>query len=422
MIVRAGAKTDIGRSRERNEDSLLVRAPLYAVADGMGGHRGGNVASAMALETLQEVADSGRLNELVEKVKQANVRVMERGESERDLQGMGTTLTAMVADGSKAHLVHIGDSRAYLLRDGAFQQLTRDHTLVQRMVDEGRLTREEADHHPQRSILTKALGVEREAEPDPLTLDLSPGDRVILCTDGLTGMIDVDRIQAILEDESDPQAAAELLVDAANAAGGEDNITVIVLDFEEDGEGSEGGAASAMATGAPGARGDASSPPGPQASALGPSSSGTAVAQDERPPSETAVVGRAPTGPHAEPSQVRTEETGRPRSRRKIVLWSVIAVAILAAAGAGASAYIDHQWYVGDAGGRVAIYNGIPTKVVMFDLGHVKETTTLSSSGAERLAPWRGLRDGITADSLSEARSIVDQIRRDLQGTKATGG
>jgi serine/threonine protein phosphatase PrpC len=133
MRVRVGAKSDIGRARERNEDSLLLSDPLFAVADGMGGHKGGNVASAMALETLEEAARSGQLSELVEKVKEANVHVLGRGEAERDLQGMGTTLTAVKTDGTKAYLVHIGDSRAYLLRDGALQQLTQDHTLVQRM-------------------------------------------------------------------------------------------------------------------------------------------------------------------------------------------------------------------------------------------------------------------------------------------------
>ena len=240
MKFRVGAVTDVGRARERNEDAYLVNDPLYAVADGMGGHRGGDVASTLALEVLAEMAsrDSGEtpLSRLVEEIKEANRRVMERGESERDLRGMGTTLTAFVAAGDRGYLAHVGDSRAYRLRDGSLQQLTEDHTLVQRMVREGRLTPEEAAHHPQRSILTRALGVEGDLDVDDLTLDLRDGDRLLLCTDGLSSMVPRARIQEILESEPDPQVASDLLVEEANGAGGDDNITVIVVDVIPDGE------------------------------------------------------------------------------------------------------------------------------------------------------------------------------------------
>jgi PPM family protein phosphatase len=433
MIVRVGTKSDIGRVRERNEDSFLARAPLYAVADGMGGHRGGNVASAMALETLQEVAENGHLSELIEKVKQANVRVLERGEAERDLRGMGTTLTALVADGSTAYLVHIGDSRAYLLREGTFQQLTRDHTLVQRMVDEGRLTREEAERHPQRSILTRALGVDADAEPDPLTLDLHPGDRILLCTDGLTAMIDVDSIRQILEEESDPQAACDRLIDAANAAGGEDNITVVVLDFEEGEEGPDAGttatrAANTVAPAPEGASG-LSAKAGAQARTRPGRGSGTAtatapVAHGEDGPSDLTVVGRPLelASETLEPDGAAVKPAVRHRRRRRVLIWAAAVLVVLGVVAAGVRFYVDRQWYVGDAGGRVAIYKGIPTRVLTVDLSHVQETTELSSTAAEQLAPWRRLHDGITADSLAAARSIVDQIRRDVQNIKVATG
>jgi serine/threonine protein phosphatase PrpC len=398
MRVRVGAKSDIGRARERNEDSLLLSDPLFAVADGMGGHRGGNVASALALETLEEAARTGQLSELVEKVKEANVDVLGRGEAERDLQGMGTTLTAVKTDGTKAYLVHIGDSRAYLLREGSLQQLTQDHTLVQRMVDEGRLTKEEAEHHPQRSILTRALGVDADAEPDPLTLDLLAGDRLLLCTDGLTGMVGIDRIHEIIEGEPEPQVAADRLVDAANEAGGEDNITVIVLDFEQDDDGSDQRAAASPA--------NVSETDGPASQAISGSRS------------STMLVGQPLTGHRAPEGRQAAPKRGR-RTWRRFAIWTAALIVILAMALVGVRIYVDRQWFVGDAGGRVAIYNGIPTKVLAFDLSRVRETTDLSAAAAERLAPWRGLHDGITAESLADARTIVQQIRRDLQVTKA---
>ena len=241
MKVRVAARTDIGRARQRNEDAYLVHEPLFAVADGMGGHRGGDVASSLALESLsvpeRDSADASAA--LVEDIKEANRRVLERGEAERDLRGMGTTLTAVVTEADKAYLAHVGDSRAYLLRDGSLQQLTEDHTLVQRMVREGRLTPEEAARHPQRSIITRALGVEEEVPVDQLTLDIHPGDRLLLCTDGLTGPVSKQRIQEVLEQETDPDSAVEKLVDEANQAGGDDNITVVLLDFQDDQAGGE---------------------------------------------------------------------------------------------------------------------------------------------------------------------------------------
>jgi protein phosphatase len=424
MKVRVGAKSDIGRARERNEDSFIIRAPLFAVADGMGGHRGGDVASAMALETLQEVDAGSQPGALIEKVKLANGRVLERGEADRDLQGMGTTLTAVLADGDKAHLVHIGDSRAYLLREGEFRQVTRDHTLVQRMVDEGRLTRDEADHHPQRSILTRALGVEAEAEPDPITLDLLPGDRLMLCTDGLTGMVDEERIREVLESERDPQQACDRLIDEANAAGGEDNITVIVLDFEQDGGASEPETTETTEATTGGADGPSSAAPAnpvQPAEATGQATRATATITQERTASERKTTSGAATAQRAATAGSPPSPKAQ-RRWRKLVIWAVLIVAVLGVAAVGVRAYVQHQWYVGDAGGRVAIYNGIPTKVLAFDLSNIKETTPLSSAAAERLAPWRGLHDGITADSLSDARSIVEQIRQDLQGTNRAGG
>jgi serine/threonine protein phosphatase PrpC len=225
---RVGARTDVGKVRKGNEDSYMAREPLFAVADGMGGHRGGDVASKLALDTLKKAAKGSTA--LPEVVKEANEAVFRKAAGDRALTGMGTTLTAVLAEGEHLRLAHVGDSRAYLVRDGELQRITKDHTLVERMVDEGRITREDAEIHPQRSILTRALGVDEEVQIDQATIEARPGDRVVLCSDGLTGMVGEDRILEILSQNDDPQTASDALVDAANEAGGVDNVTVVVID------------------------------------------------------------------------------------------------------------------------------------------------------------------------------------------------
>lgn len=398
MMVRAGVRTDIGRARQRNEDAYLMEEPLFAVADGMGGHRGGNVASALALETIRQAEDGGRGAEqshsLVESIRRANHRVLEQGDSDRNLRGMGTTLTALFAEAERAHLAHVGDSRAYLLRDGSLQQLTEDHTLVQRMVREGKLTPEEAAHHPQRSILTRALGVEGDVEVDELTLDLHPGDRVLLCTDGLTTMLDLDRIKEILEASEDPQAACDALVEEANSAGGEDNITAMVLEFLPEDQGRVEGSESATDSGAEAATGSRAG-------------AGVEPAQEA---SDSEEGGAEPDQP-----------SGRRRVRRA-ALWGTVAIVVIAAVVVGVRLYVDRQWYVGDDRGAVAIYHGIPSRALVFDLSHVSERTNLSSAQAIRLQLWKDLHKGIPANSFADAQRIVDQIREDLGGAGKTGG
>jgi len=394
MKVRVGARTDIGRSRKRNEDSYLVKEPLFAVADGLGGHKGGDVASSMALQMIESTAaaaDEENLVRLVERIKEANHRVLERGDTDQDLRGMGTTVTALLTGDGKAHVVHVGDSRAYRLRGGTFQQLTEDHTLVQRMVREGKLTEEEAAAHPQRSIVTRALGVDEDIAVDQLTLDVLEGDRVLLCTDGLTSMVGRERIQEILQSEAEPQAACDRLIDAANRAGGDDNITAIVIDFVPDQLG--GKAPDLMA---------------------GVVSGGPQTRDGEWGEDATAAM-----------STVRDEGPPvRRRARwRRWPIWVAAVAAVVVVGLIGARVYINRQWYVGDARGKVAIFNGIPAKVLSFKLSHVQETTDIDSARAKRLQFWRGLDDGITADSFEQAQVIVDRIRQDVQqSSTALGG
>jgi PPM family protein phosphatase len=393
--LRAGVRTDVGRSRARNEDSYLVQEPLYAIADGMGGHRGGDVASSLALESLQPPegeAPAEEFHRLVEQIKDANRRVLERGEADRNLRGMGTTLTAILAADGKAHVAHVGDSRAYMLREGSLQQLTEDHTLVQRMIREGRLTEEEAHTHPQRSILTRALGVEDDIPIDELTLDLKPGDRLLLCSDGLTNMIGREAIQEILQTEDDPQRAADRLVEEANRAGGDDNITVIVLDVVADQPAASG--ADAEETQAPAAARQATPIPSPGEAEID---------------GDTSVTSRFAVRRRAMPW-------------RRVALWMGVALSIVAVATIGARIYINHQWYVGDDNGRVAIYQGVPASILGFDLSHVQETTELPSADVVRYQVWRDLPDGITAKSFQDAESIVSSMRQQIAESQSPPG
>jgi PPM family protein phosphatase len=392
MRIQVGVRTDVGRARERNEDSFLVQEPLFVVADGMGGHRGGNVASSLAVEALaeMELPQDGAPAALVEGIRRANLQVLERGEADRELRGMGTTMTTILAIDQKAHVAHVGDSRLYLLRAGGdLQQLTEDHTLVQRMVREGKLSPEEAEHHPQRSVITRALGVESDVDVDELTLDVHPGDRLLLCTDGLNGMLSRDRIEELLRGAPDPQAAADRLVEEANRAGGEDNITVIVLEMVADDEpvAHEGGTAPIVGLA--------------EASVVGQASSeSTSGERDER--ATAAMPATRPTPPP------------RRHRGRRLALWTAGLVVVIVAALVGVRLYVDRQWYVGESDGAVAIYKGIPSTVLGVHLSHVEESTDLDAAAAEQLQPWRGLAGGITAKSLQDARSIVEQIRSDV--------
>lgn len=227
--------TDVGRVREGNEDGFRIddRTGLVAVADGMGGHVGGEVASATALEALVAAVANGR--PIREAIAEANEAVMEKSATDENLRGMGTTLTvATLASGGTLLIGHVGDSRAYLARDGAITQITDDHSLVEEMVQRGQLTPEQAEVHPRRSIVTRALGIDPDIEIDVYPVELRPGDRVLLCSDGLSNMLRSEAMAAILGREPDGQRAAQLLVDSANAAGGEDNITALIIDAVEE--------------------------------------------------------------------------------------------------------------------------------------------------------------------------------------------
>ncbi len=381
MKVVAGVATDIGRVRERNEDSYLVEPPLYAVADGMGGARGGAVASSLALDKVEELFRSGK-GSLSELIRSANRAVFERSVTDRRVSGMGTTLTAATVDDRGAHLGHVGDSRAYLLRAGSLRQLTDDHTLVNRMVKAGEITPQEAGVHPHRNVLTRSVGTEPEVEVDEEDVPLIDGDRLLLCSDGLTGMVIEPQIQAILETTPDPQEAADRLVKAANRAGGIDNITVVILDIHEGDEDAADVGGRAVPAGGPTLR-------------------------------SGAPKGRAP--------QTEGRRWHRPTTAqiKKWVTRSGIAVVAVLAVFFAVRVYLDRQWYVGEAAGHVAVYQGIPAELGGLRFSHVELETDIPASEVAQLPQYPALADGITANDRTEAMGIVEQIRRDLTTASA---
>jgi protein phosphatase len=231
-------RTDTGRQRRDNEDNAFARAPVFVVADGMGGAQAGEVASKIATETFEQgLPDSGSPEErLAERVREANHQIHELSRSDRERAGMGTTLTAAYVDDTSVAIAHVGDSRAYLFRDGTLERLTQDHSLVEELVRQGKLTPEQAAGHPQRSIITRALGPEANVEVDTWTYPVRAGDILLLCSDGLTTMISEQRVAEILSEAASLDGAADALIDAANEAGGRDNITVVLFRLQEVGE------------------------------------------------------------------------------------------------------------------------------------------------------------------------------------------
>jgi protein phosphatase len=388
------AATDIGKVRSGNEDSYLIEIPLVAVADGMGGHQGGEVASHLALETLETLFKHKR-GTLSEQLTEANRAVFERSLRDPEVKGMGTTLTAAVADGDRLRLAHVGDSRAYLLRDGELRSLTEDHTLVREMEMRGELTADEAASHPHRSVLTRAIGTEPGVLVDEGIVDLVDGDRLLLCTDGLTGMVGDDRILAILRDTPDPTVAVRRLVAEANDNGGVDNVTAVVVDF----------------VGEPGA----------------PASSSAPAFRTADVPTSTMPEGADPPGPAvADTPESRGDRRSVPILR--IVAWTAVVVLFVGAALAGTRAYLDAQWYVGTEDDRVALLRGVPSEVLGITLHEPVVVTTIPATAAQRLSFFGDLAEGIPVDSREAGEEIIAQIEHDLaessdaQNPQATPG
>jgi serine/threonine protein phosphatase PrpC len=378
-------KTDTGRQRRDNEDNAFVRAPLFVVADGMGGAQAGEVASALAVEEFQQdlPVDGSPEERLTARIRSANRRIYELSRTEHEHAGMGTTLTAVYLADDYLAVAHVGDSRAYIFRDGELTRLTQDHSLVEELVRQGKLTEEQAADHPQRSIITRALGIEVDVEVDTWSYQMRAGDVVLLCSDGLTSMISEDQITGILGAETDLTRAAEKLIGGANEAGGRDNITVVLFRIEEVGGSDDGSdaaddqptvihTASAGATDdAPGS-GDGSDPSDPSDPSDSPvaSGSGSRSAIMTAPPP---VLHQRSQSPRLARTQGRPDRPGdvgagrsvprRRRSERFIKTASAliaIAVVLFLVGGGGYLASREYFFVGTNPDGIVTIFRGFP--------------------------------------------------------------
>lgn len=366
VIREAGACSDVGRLRQSNEDALLLSDPVYAVADGMGGARAGEVASAMAVAALHGFA--GGEQQLAQAIEDVNLRIHTASRNDPSLLGMGTTVTAAMVDGDALVLAHVGDSRAYVLRAGQLRQLTDDHSLVGELIRRGALTPEEAERHPQRSVITRALGADEVVDVDVLRVPVESGDLLLLCSDGLTGMVGDAELARILRGGGELNHLAQQLVTAANQAGGEDNITCVLLRI--------------------GTRAEEDTEP-------------------ERPPivilPATALDGEPPRASAADRAAA-----GRGRGRLLALVAGVAAIGIVVAVAVA----VGLQWahFIGATpDGRVAIYQGLPIEltadVTLYRAVEITDVQTAALSQDQR-ATLLDQRIG----SLDSATSRVTQL------------
>jgi serine/threonine protein phosphatase PrpC len=351
-------RSDTGRQRRGNEDAFYARAPLFAVADGMGGAQAGEVASGLAVEVVERglPEDGGSVEERLRRiVGEANARINAVARADQQRAGMGTTLTLVYVGEAELSVAHVGDSRLYRLRDGVFERLTDDHSLVEELVRQGKITPQEADEHPQRSIITRALGPEAAVEPDSHTWAARDGDVYLICSDGLTSMVPEARVGELIRGSATLGEAGRTLIDAANAAGGRDNITVVLFVLEE--------------VGAPAGSTPTSEHPAVDAAQAG-AGPATAVAAPPQAPDARAEPGDDAAGAQRRPRAPRPggraelpDERAEPPRRRRLrvpggLVASVVLLAIVLLCGWYASQTV---YFVGsNEDGFVTVFRGLP--------------------------------------------------------------
>lgn len=392
--LRSGSATHVGQVRSNNQDSFLVvvDADLYAVADGMGGHNGGEVASAMAVESLQEHAGEPTLENLKQAARIGNRAIFEKAGADPDLHGMGTTLCAVRVvpgadgEGDEIAWINVGDSRVYLFRDDALIQLSRDHSLVEDLVRDGQLTEDEAKVHPKRNIITRALGIDVDVDVDGATVIPFNGDRYLMCSDGLFGEVTADQISSVLRRLADPTEAADELVRLANESGGRDNITAVIVEVVDDDGRSE---KAALALADEKARLEAREAERAAAAAAAAAASDEAVTKpvEEPEPYVPVFADRKSSLPDATDDYGAESDDlfgGLDDVQSKRFTWrvAVFIVALLAVVGVVIGAIVwtgNNTYYVGFEGQHVAIYRGKPGGVLWID-PQLKETTEITKN------------------------------------------
>jgi serine/threonine protein phosphatase PrpC len=405
IALRYAARSDVGLVRSNNQDSGYAGPSLLVIADGMGGHAGGDVASSLAIGEMAPLDGESHgadavLTHLSDAIHAAHQELMGRVAEEPALSGMGTTVTALLKTGGRLALAHIGDSRAYLLRDGQLAQITRDHTFVQRLVDDGRITPEEAEQHPQRSVLMRVLSdVIDDVEPDLSMREAKLGDRYLLCSDGLSGVVSFDTIRDTLAAGKDPGPTCEQLVQLALRGGAPDNVTCIVADIVD-------------AVGTP----TETVPVVVGAASLNQqtrSSGGSAA--------ERAAELTAPGGPGGSNSATEIARASRPRRSRalRVTLATFVVVALLAGGSYGAYRWSQSQFFVGSSSGSVAIFHGLPQ-----DLGPVRLSSVASVAADVPLSDLPAytrnqVKQGIVTDDEVSAEGVVDRLRSQARSCQA---
>lgn len=393
---RVGSATDPGRVRSNNEDANMISADLFAVADGMGGHQGGEIASALAVQTLRATATEATTASLVDGVRLANRAIYQQAGTDEALHGMGTTLCAIrlvdTSEGQVLAWVNVGDSRIYLFRDGTLTQLSDDHSLVEDLVRDGQLTADQAKDHPQRNILTRALGIELDVEVDTETVIPYRGDRYLLCSDGLFNEVTENQIAAVLRRLVDPLEAADELVRLALEHGGRDNVTVVVVDVVDDG-GRPEAASAALAT--------------------EPTTEEAVDDEDIANPSGLPEVEDHPFLSAGARSDDFFGELNRARTRRftwRVAGFVLLILLVLGTAAGAIGWYARHTYFVGFRSGQVTIFRGRPGGVLWF------QPTVEQRIGIKRgdvpPAFRDDLRSGKDQATIDGARSYVANIRQ----------
>ena len=397
--LRYAARSDVGLVRSNNQDSGYAGSHLLVVADGMGGHAGGDVASSVAIGRLARLDSETPASDIVatleESVLEANQEILRRARDEPQLRGLGTTITALLRAEGKFALAHIGDSRAYLLREEETVQVTKDHTFVQRLLDEGRLTEEEAERHPQRSVLMRVLG-DVDADPE---LDLSlrpahPGDRWMLCSDGLSGLVSLDTIDATLKDVADPGECADALVQLALKGGGPDNITCIVADVVDLED----------------------LPRGDEAPSTTPQIVGSAARNRHQPTAASGPAAKAAALTREEPEvpyedEDFSEEEPPRRSPWPAFVVLVLLIALLGGLAWGGYTWSQRQFYVGTDGTRVVLYQGLAQDLGPISLSQELEVTDIELEDLPEITHQQ-VESTISAADRESADQIIDRLEQ----------